>query len=178
MELPMFTTIVVAVDGSSHADRALAIAAELATRDDARLGIIYVVNSNISALPEGLFELSKSEHIIDPSSKLFTNLETNYADTLKAVNQASVESQRILSQLAEHITEHAMREAKIAGVKNIQSSIANGNPADEILAFAKSLDADAIVSGRRGMGSVKGLLMGSTSLKIAQAADCTCITVK
>ncbi|MCP4186735.1 MAG: universal stress protein [Gammaproteobacteria bacterium] len=174
----MFSSIVVAIDGSPHAIRALAVGAELAARENATLGIIYVVDSNISGLPKGLFELSRAEHIIDPSPNLFVNLEGTQAEVFKAAGEASRESQRLITQLAEHIIKDAERNAKIDGAERITTAIRNGNPVEEIIIFAEQQNADVIVTGRRGLGTLKGLVMGSTSMKVTQAADCTCITVK
>ncbi len=174
----MFSSIVVAIDGSPHAVRALAVGAELAARESAALGIIYVVDSNISGLPKGLFELCRAEHIIDPSPNLFVNLEGPQAEVLKAAGEASMESQRLVTQLAEHIIHDAERNAKIDGAERITTVIRNGNPTKEILTFAEEQNADVIVTGRRGIGSLQGLITGSTSMKVAEAADCTCITVK
>lgn len=174
----MFTSIVVAIDGSSHAVRALAVGAELAARDDAELGIIYVVDSDISGLPKGLFELSRVEHIIDPSSNLFTNLESAHLDTFKAAADAALESQRLVYQLAEHIVADAARNARIDGAEKITTLIGIGNPVEEILAFADKQQADTIVTGQRGLGALKSFLLGSTSLKLAQTAPCTSIIVK
>ncbi|MCP4487248.1 MAG: universal stress protein [Gammaproteobacteria bacterium] len=174
----MFSSIIVAIDGSPSAIRALAVGAELAARENAKLGIVYVVDSSISGLPEGLFELSRAEHIIDPSPSLFVNLEGTQAEVLKAAGEASKESQRLVTQLAEDVIRDAERNAKIDGAESITTAIRNGNPAKEILAFAEQQNADVIVTGRRGIGSLQGLTMGSTSMKVAQAADCTCITVK
>ncbi len=174
----MFSSIVVAIDGSPHAIRALAVGAELAARESATLGIIYVVDNNISGLPKGLLELSRAEHIIDPTPNLFVNLESTQANVFKAAGEASMESQRLITQLAEHIVEDAERNAKIDGAEHINTAIRSGNPAKEIIAFAEEQNADVIVTGRRGIGSLQGLVMGSTSTKVAQAADCTCITVK
>lgn len=174
----MFNSIVVATDGSNHARRALDMAAELASRDNASLHIIYVVDSDISGLPEGLFEMSKSEHLINPAPQVFTDFRDVHSDALKAAQQASRESQRLVTQLGEHIVKDAVRIARLAGVDQVTSSIESGKPADAILSYAKKHNADAIVTGRRGQSALKSLFMGSTSMKVAQNAECTCITVK
>ena len=174
----MFNSIVVATDGSSHAGRALEMAAELASRDKAALHIIYAVDSDISGLPEGLFEMSKSEHLINPAPRVFTDFQDANSGALKAAQEASQESQRLVSQLAEHIVKDAARNASLAGVDKVTTSIENGKPADAILSYAKEHNADAIITGRRGQSVLKSLFMGSTSMKVAQNAECTCITVK
>ncbi len=174
----MFTSIVVAIDGSANAVRALVVGAELAARDNAELGIIYVVDGNISGLPDGLFEASRSEHIIDPSPHLFSHLEPMQQDTFKAATDAAQESQRLVTQLAEHIVSDAERNARIDGATKITTCRGTGKPVEEILAFADRQNADVILSGQRGMGALKSLLLGSTSLKLAQVAPCTNIIVK
>jgi nucleotide-binding universal stress UspA family protein len=35
-----------------------------------------------------------------------------------------------------------------------------------------------IMIGSRGLGQVKGMLLGSVSSKVCHVADCTCVTVK
>ena len=56
--------------------------------------------------------------------------------------------------------------------------ILDGDPAKNILETAQDKEADLIVIGTRGLGTLKGLLMGSVSQKVAQLSKCPCITVK
>jgi len=174
----MFKSIVVATDGSEHASRALQLAAELSEKTDAVLHIIYVVDSDISGLPDGLFEMSKAEHLINPAPQILTDFKDAHTDALKAAQEAALESQRLVEKLAEHIVSDAARNARLAGASEVTTSIENGKPADVVLDYARENNIDAIVTGRRGQGALKSLFMGSTSLKIAQNAECTCITVK
>jgi nucleotide-binding universal stress UspA family protein len=53
----------------------------------------------------------------------------------------------------------------------------SGDPAACILEAARNSQARFIVMGRRGLGRLAGLLIGSVSQKVSQLADCTCITV-
>lgn len=174
----MFSSIVVAVDGSSHSLRALAFAAELAATNEAELGIIYVVESRIFGLPGDLSEASHAGQIIDPSPNLFSNLESFRGDTVKSISEASSESYRLAMQLAEHIVDNAERNASVDGAEKITTLIATGNVVDKILEFAAQRKADVIISGRRGMGAIKAVLLGSTSTKLAHSAPCTTIIVK
>lgn len=53
-----------------------------------------------------------------------------------------------------------------------------GDPTAEIIAAANDNKADVIVMGRRGIGALRGLLIGSVSHKVMQLADATCVTVQ
>lgn len=54
----------------------------------------------------------------------------------------------------------------------------DGDPAGNIIAAAEHEKAELVVMGRRGLGNVAGLVMGSISHKVAHLAECTCLTVK
>jgi nucleotide-binding universal stress UspA family protein len=68
--------------------------------------------------------------------------------------------------------------AKDAGNTFSSTDILSGAPGDAILASADEKGADLIISGRRGHGQLKGILMGSVSQKIASRANCAVLTVK
>ena len=53
-----------------------------------------------------------------------------------------------------------------------------GSPAVVILDFATSNNADLIVMGSRGLGIVKGVLLGSVSQYIVEQARCPVLVVK
>jgi len=53
-----------------------------------------------------------------------------------------------------------------------------GNPAQEIVDFAREGGFNQIVIGSRGLGSLKGIFLGSVSLKILQLANCPVTVVK
>ena len=53
-----------------------------------------------------------------------------------------------------------------------------GSPAAVILEFEEKLNADLIVMGSRGLGLVKGVLLGSVSQYITERAKCPVLVVK
>ncbi len=147
----MLKTIVAAVDGSDHANKALAFAGDLARRYGARL-VVLTVYRHISAL-ESTHSLVRGREEIEPPD-------------------------RTLSRIARETVEQAAQAARGAGVESVETMVRRGPPARTIVAVAKEARADAIVLGSRGLGDVEGFLLGSVSHKVNSLAECTCITVK
>lgn len=54
----------------------------------------------------------------------------------------------------------------------------SGDPADSILAVAESVDADLIVLGARGLGTVERFLRGSVSTKVTHHSPCDVLVVE
>ena len=59
----------------------------------------------------------------------------------------------------------------------IQAELLEGLEAESILNFSKNSHADIIVMGSRGMGALKGLLLGSISRKVIHYASCPVMVV-
>lgn len=59
-----------------------------------------------------------------------------------------------------------------------ETFLETGSPAVMILDFKEKLSADLIVMGSRGLGLVKGVLLGSVSQYIMEQADCPVLVVK
>lgn len=174
----MFNSIVVAIDGSSQSLSELSMGAEFAARDKSRLSIVYVADSHHIQISEDLIHMAEVEHIIKPVvQNMPGSFEKVPADVTKTMSETAENSQRVLCKVADHFVEQAERSARELGVKHVQTSVEIGNPADEILTFAKSQDADLIITGRRGFGPLKSLVLGSISLKIYQLAECNAMTV-
>lgn len=54
----------------------------------------------------------------------------------------------------------------------------DGSPAEAIVTYAIATDADLIVTGRRGLGTLTGLVMGSVSRKLTEHAKCPVLVVQ
>ena len=63
----------------------------------------------------------------------------------------------------------AAKLAEEAGI-SVRTELLTGNPIDEIVAYADSVDADLIVVGSRGHGAVASALLGSVSQGVLHEA--------
>jgi nucleotide-binding universal stress UspA family protein len=59
----------------------------------------------------------------------------------------------------------------------LQEELHEGQEAESILKVAENCTADLIVMGTRGLGAVKGLLVGSVSRKVIHYASCPVMVV-
>lgn len=147
----MFANILVPLDGSEGADRALAAALELTKRFDAELSLLCVFRHH-SPLEASLSMVRARGPMDRPDDAL-----KGYAGDIVAAGKA---------------------KAIEAGVTPKEAIIKRGQPARSIVEFAKDRGIDAIVMGSRGTGDMEGLLLGSVSHKVTSLAPCTCVTVK
>ncbi|MBW2340170.1 MAG: universal stress protein [Deltaproteobacteria bacterium] len=141
----MTKKILVPVDGSDQALKAIDFAANLAKQDDATIHLLHVYKLPI--VPEGMGEYVISDRIE-------------------------------LQALGDQIISVAQDEVRKKGGQDIEATVMEGDPAERIIAYAKDHDVDMIVMGSRGLGSFKGLLLGSVSNKVSHRADRTCVIVR
>ena len=77
--------------------------------------------------------------------------------------------QRDASEADHEPLDRAAAAAESAGV-DATTEVLGGDPANEIVAYADSLDADVIVVGSRGHGNIAGAFLGSVSQGILREA--------
>lgn len=157
-------TIVVPVDGSAHADGAAALAGELAGKHGAKISLVHVLMHG--HVPDHIRALSDKPGPEIPAM---------------AVGAASSEPSLphdVLEDIGNKLLEKAKETASKAGAETVETEITGGPTANAILDHAKKCQADMIVMGSRGLGDLKGLLVGSVSHKVQQLADCNVLTVK
>jgi nucleotide-binding universal stress UspA family protein len=177
----MIKTILTAVDGSDHADKALTLAADMAAKYKARLVILHVLLRD--ADPQRLRKLAKVRDLTAAQRerlRLFSE-EPALVAPVVGIGGAYIPlppPPELLEPIGRQILARAVAAAKKEGAKRIDTVIDAGDPAEAILGRAKKEKADMIVLGSRGFGDLKGLLLGSVSHKVASHASCTCVTVK
>lgn len=177
----MIKNILVAVDGSDHAKKALSLACDLAAKYRARLTFVHVLM--INARSESLRSLANRRGMTKKQRDLLDTYEAEFQMQVAASGAAVGFSyvpppQEIIEIIAQQIMDRAEKTAAKAGVKKTTQIIGDGDPADVILDLAAANNVDMIIMGSRGLSDIKGLLLGSISHKVAARAACTCVTVK
>ncbi|MEM3623388.1 MAG: universal stress protein [Candidatus Bathyarchaeia archaeon] len=147
----MIKKILVAIDGSEHADKALDFALDLAEKYSATVTIINV------------FQAPMVGYLGEPFAYPIA-----YADFIKEVKAAH---EKILSK--------ALKRAKeLKPNLKISTVLKEGRPADSIVETAKEGNFDFIIMGHRGLGKIKEFFLGSVSDRVADEAHCPVLIVK
>ncbi len=147
----MISSIVVGIDGSEAAQRALRMACAIAKNFGASLQIVHT---------------PRDETVIYAAEAI--------SGFYVGPNAAQ---QELLREAAEKVGEMARSIADEEGVANAEVHVGHGDPARDVLDRATAVGADLIVTGRRGLGDLGALVLGSTSHQISKHAKCACLTV-
>jgi nucleotide-binding universal stress UspA family protein len=87
----------------------------------------------------------------------------------KAIDARLLESQQILQKAVEAVGDVPAE---------IHTELIEGDPAEAIIDVAKVRESSVIVMGSRGLGSLAGLVLGSTSQKVVGHAPCPVLIVR
>jgi nucleotide-binding universal stress UspA family protein len=148
----MAEKILVPIDGSEHAFRALKVACALAKAENRNLKLLHVVPSK--EVPAGLRRYTEVEHMRDTPEYLYE------------------------TAIAERVLDDARGQALADGAQNVECSVGHGDATKGILEFSGRDGVDTIVMGTRGLSDIQGMVFGSVAHKVAHAADCRVIVVK
>ena len=140
--------ILVATDGSEKSKHAMEEAASLAKAFDAEITVLSVSQDTQFYIGDQTFG----------SGHMFVLQE----DIEKAVKQ-------ILKRASEFFAEHDLEVKTVLG---------KGYPADVICETADEGEFDLIVMGSRGLGSIKGFILGSVSSRVAHHCKKNVLIVK
>lgn len=147
----MFSTILVALDGSDHSLKAAQRAAELARLSGAALHLLTVTKP--LKLDDSVRSYFESEDLIG---------EFTY----------------VLDPMTDEIIQKARDIAEKQGLGSVRTATREGKPARSIVDYAKGNKVDLIVLGSRGLGEVEAMLLGSVSHKVSMLAGCAVMIVK
>lgn len=174
-------TILVAIDGSDHSNRALELAADIAVKYDAKLVLVHAVDSR--PLSDSERRLAEAEYGNRIEARMAAGGVVDSRATgpggIGPIFKQHAETGLIIrTALAEGLLDAASRDATEKGVTDVETILNNGEAADVILDAAEQQKANLIVIGSRGLGDLKSLILGSVSHKVANRSDINVITVK
>lgn len=145
----MYKKILVPVDGSEGAWKALATAAQMAECFGAELLVANVVQPY--------------------SGSMMTAVHMDA--TIISRNNQELES--ISSQVL------SLAKEKLAGFKGkVETVMEIGHPSNKVLSLAKEEGCDLIVIGSRGLSGIAEFFLGSVSSRVVQAAEVPVVVVK
>ena len=78
-------------------------------------------------------------------------------------------------------SENILNRSRDIGSKNgvkVKTVLKKGDATSIIIDYSKKENYDTIIMGRRGMGKLRQLVLGSTSTKVLSHSDCTVVIVK
>ena len=143
--------ILVALDGSESASKALTLAIDLAVRYGATLHLVHVI-PRPTVVSEELREFARTEHVELPVAVA-------------------------MSPQGQSIVGAGQARATAKGVHSLKTEILIGDPAKRLLEYAGEQAIDLLVVGRRGVSQLRGLLLGSVSSKVTSLPECPVLTV-
>jgi nucleotide-binding universal stress UspA family protein len=146
-EVGVFHRILVAIDGSEHAQRALDEAVDLAQLSNARLTVMTVQQKPSTLLVGG--------PVVPPVD-------------MRGLDETL---QREHEQLLEGAIEQVPEDVSVTKV------LAQGSPASAIVEQARKDGNDLIVLGSRGRGEVASMLLGSVSHQVLQRSTAPVLVV-
>ena len=147
----MVKKILVPVDGSESSGKALSFAADIAEKYKAKLSVLFVAPHKVD---DGLRHFATHEYNLKDEGAITTISEKIGKSTIN----------RMVNKLKSNIL--------------INPVVLFGDPASRIVEYSTACDFDMIVMGSRGLGSIKGIMMGSVSHKVSRKVECTFVSVK
>lgn len=147
--MTQFKTIVLTTDLSKNADVAAAYAVELASKDGATIHLVYVFEPTLYT-------------VVAPDAGVYYD-----ADWLAQLEKESEVNLKV-------------RAANLQVPANVQvvPHFLKGNPAAEIVKFAKAVNADCIAMATHGRTGFSHFLFGSVAEKVVRTSPCIVLTIK
>ncbi|WP_170432740.1 universal stress protein [Ruegeria arenilitoris] len=147
----MFNKIVVGLDGSEASEKALSVACDLAQKYGSDIHLVHTPQPQTVAFALGAVA------------------GYHAATTMPSAEEVQKAGETILSA--------GKAIAEKYGQAVTETHLETGDPAENIINCAKDCNADLIVTGRRGLGSVGALIQGSTTQRVNHLAECACLSV-
>ncbi len=159
--------ILVPVDGSLHALKALHIASDLAEKYGGRVILLHVISKEKSI--KDLLDLAVADTFGPRVRKVL----------LQAAKEGSTGAPKaLLRAVGEKILAQATSKVSRLGLDVEVLEMVEGDPVENILIARQRTGANTIVMGARGVSKAGENSFGSVSQLVFEKAPCTCLSVK
>ncbi|MEM3536237.1 MAG: universal stress protein [Candidatus Bathyarchaeia archaeon] len=154
----MFEKILVPLDGSEHSLKALNLAVQIAKNFNSKITLINVFSVSAPVV------MPEPTTLTPPTVPIMAAAELS-----KLAENARKTASNILAE--------GEKRAEAEGVK-VETLIREGHTVQEIVKAAREGEFNLIVMGARGIGKIKGILLGSVSDGVVKNAPCPVLIVK
>lgn len=176
--------ILVATDGSDHANKALDVASDLARLHNARLCLVHVLLRDKD--PADLGRIAEEDGLSPGLKEALARLEQaphepdlpEWRYVMDPDSTPSRVPEDLLRHLGEEVLDLASRSSRAKGVEQVSRDLEDGDPVERILAVARREGAATIVMGHRGLRDIDAITLGSVSNKVSHDAECRVVMVK
>jgi len=127
------------------------LAVDIAEKYGAKLSVLFVAS-----------------HEVDEGLRHFTSLEYNKKDGCVVTTVSEKIGKSTINQMI----------GKLKTNVEIRPVVLFGNPANRIVEYSATSNFDMIVMGNRGLGDIKGMIVGSVSRKVSKQVQCTFVSIK
>ncbi len=159
--------ILVPVDGSLHALKALHIASDLAQKYGGSIVLLHVISTEKSV--KNLLDLAVADTFGPTIRKKLQHVLSE--------EKASV-PEALLREIGEKILAQAAKKVNRLGLEMEVLEMEEGDPVENILLARQRTNANTIVMGARGVSASGSFSFGSVSQMVFEQAPCTCLSVK
>ncbi|WP_299692143.1 universal stress protein [uncultured Tateyamaria sp.] len=147
----MFKHIIVGIDGSEKAKKAARVAFDLGKHYGGTVTLVHVPHAETAAYVVGAVSGYHS-----------------------AITKPSYDE---IERAGQQVLDKALIIAADMFFADVRTHMPHGDAATELLRYADKIGADLIVTGRRGLGGLSGLVLGSTTQRISHRAKCACLSI-
>ena len=177
----MIKKILVALDGSTQAGKALNLAVDMAKALSAEVAFIHVISDK--PLADGERRLAETEYAAEIAQALSGSevavgpgsAQTDPEGLLRTSYKVGLAIRTVIGR---RIVERAEQYARQKGVNSVKTMLADGDPAAMIVDTADRENPDLLIMGSRGLSGIRELFMGSVSHKVSHSARCSVLIVK
>jgi len=147
----MYNTILIPTDGSEVAENAVTHAIDLATKYDASIHALYVVDLDAMDVAVGTEQIDRFRQ-----------------GDLSDLPELESRARRATGYVAKEAGDHEL---------DVTEAIVAGNPRKQIASYGEEHDIDLIVMGSAGRGGVRRVLLGSVAERTLRTTDIPVLVV-